>query len=194
MEQPLEANSTASWLFNPFSHWERDTLFWAGMGILLLHIPVGYFLNVRFDGAIDMHLVGSVDSVGLPLLDTLISWGTMVACLYLLAKLFQSRIQLADIAGSVAIARIPLLLSIIPAKLFLPEAEELEYYLALEGWELIMLLIISLIILLFFAWFLVMLFNAYESSSGLKGAKLWSGFIGGILIAEVVSIMLLQLI
>lgn len=190
MNQVNKKQKLSTWLFNPFLFIGGERLLIAGVIILAIHIPAGLFLDIRFDGAIDMHLVASVSNWYVPVSDILIAWGSMALCMFGAAKLYQSPIRLIDIAGAVLVARIPLLLSIGPALLLVPDFQSIEELLNLEGSELYQLAALSVISLMLLTWYFVLLFNAFNVNSNLKGARLWIGFIGSVIIAEIVSIMI----
>ena len=193
MNQTSDKQKLSTWLFNPFLFLGGERILTAGLIILAIHIPIGYMLDIRFDGAIDMHLVSSVSSWMTPVFDILIAWGTMVICMFGAARLFQSPIRLIDIAGAVAVARIPLLISILPVNLLDPNVESVEQLLSLQGGEFYQLVALGIISMIFLVWFFVLLFNAFKINSNLKGARLWTGYLGSILIAEIVSLYLIQL-
>jgi len=180
----------STWLFNPFLFVGGERILLIGLIIAAVHIPIGYFLNVRFDGAIDMHLVPTDVGLLTPVIDVLIAWLSMAGCMFAAAKIFQSPMRLIDIAGAVLVARIPLLLSIGPVLLLEPDFQSIEELLNLQGSELYQLAALSVISLLFLIWFFVLLFNAFKINSNLKGARLWVGFIGSAIIAEIISIMI----
>jgi len=182
----------STWLFNPFLFVGGERILLIGLIIAAVHIPIGYFLNVRFDGAIDMHLVPTDVGLLTPVIDVLIAWLSMAGCMFAAAKLFQSPMRLIDIAGAVLVARIPLLLSIGPVLLLEPDFQSIEELLNLQGSELYQLAALSVISLLFLIWFFVLLFNAFKINSNLKGARLWIGFIGSAIIAEIISVMVQQ--
>ena len=182
----------STWLFNPFLFVGGERILLIGLIIAAVHIPIGYFLNVRFDGAIDMHLVPTDVGLLTPVIDVLIAWLSMAGCMFAAAKIFQSPMRLIDIAGAVLVARIPLLLSIGPVLLLEPDFQSIEELLNLQGSELYQLAALSIISLLFLIWFFVLLFNAFKINSNLKGARLWIGFIGSAIIAEIISIMIQQ--
>lgn len=184
----------STWLFNPFVFVGGERILLIGLMIAAVHIPIGYFFNVRFDGAIDMHLVPTDVGLLTPVIDVLIAWLSMAGCMFAAAKLFQSPMRLIDIAGAVLVARIPLLLSIGPVLLLEPDFQSIEELLNLRGSELYQLAALSVISLLFLIWYFVLLYNAFKINSNLKGARLWIGFIGSLIIAEIVSIMIQQAI
>lgn len=182
----------STWLFNPFLFVGGERILLIGLIIAAVHVPIGYFLNVRFDGAIDMHLVPTDVRLLTPVIDILIAWLSMAGCMFAAAKLFQSPMRLIDIAGAVLVARIPLLLSIGPVLLLGPDIHSVEQVLNLQGSELYQLAALSVVSMLFLIWYFVLLFNAFKINSNLKGVRLWIGFIGSVIIAEIISIMIQQ--
>lgn len=186
MNRAENGNSISTWMFNPVTYLAGNKILWVGLLILLLHIPAGYFFGARFDGALDMH-IGTVESLWQPLIDILIAWPALFLSLYLLALGFKSSIRLLDIAGATAVARVPILIAVIPAKLADPGVRDVNELLNLQGADLWILITGSIIALLFFIWFIILLFNAYKINSALKGWRLYTSFFIGLIIAEVIS-------
>lgn len=187
MNLPNQNNSITDWLFNPFLFWGGRKILWIGLAVIIIHLPIGYFLQARFDGAIDMHIVTSIGSAFRPLLDALIAWVSTFLCLYLAALIFKSPIRIIDIAGAAAVARIPILISVLPAKIFDPGIQDVNDLLNLQGSEMWTLAAVSVILLMFMIWFFVLLFNAYKVNSNLKGWKLITSFIVAVILAEIIS-------
>lgn len=194
MTLKTKEKTLSTWLFNPFLFVGGERLLLIGLIVAVVHIPIGYFLNIRFDGAIDMHLVPEVASWTTPIFDILIAWLSMAGCMFAAAKISKSPIRLIDIAGAVAVARIPLLISIGPALLLEPDVQSINEVLNFQGTELYRLAALSIISMLFLIWYLVLLFNGFKINSNLKGARLWFGFIGSVVIAEGLSILILRII
>lgn len=191
MNLPNQNNRITDWLFNPFLFWGGRKILWIGLAVIVIHLPIGYFLQARFDGAIDMHIVTSVGSVFRPLLDAIIAWGSTFLCLYLAALTFKSPIRMIDVAGAAAVARIPILISVVPAKIFDPGIQDINDLLNLQGSEMWSLAAVSVILLIFMIWFFVLLFNAYKVNSNLKGWKLITSFIVAVILAEIISKVIL---
>jgi hypothetical protein len=179
------------WLINPFHFWGGSKLMTAGVVVLLLHIPVGYFFGARFDGALDMHISFDVSLLQVTT-DVIVAWLTMALSFYGIAKIFNAPVRFIDLAGATAVARVPLLLSVIPGYLFVPEAETVAEIMALEGSDLYMLVAGSVVMIGFVIWFFIVLFNAFKINLNLKGWKLATGFIIGVIVAEIVSLILIR--
>jgi len=184
-------NSIFIWLTNPFHFWGGSKLLTAGVVVLILHIPTGYLFGARFDGAIDMHISLDVSLLQV-LTDVIIAWLSMAVSFYIIAKLFNAPARFIDVAGATALARVPLLLSVIPGYLFVPNAATVEELLALQGSDLYLLIAGSAVLMVFVIWFFIVLFNAFKINSNLKGWKLGAGFILGVIAAEIVSLLLIR--
>lgn len=194
MKPTDQKSDLLAWLFKPFLFLGGGRGMAWGAVILFLHIPLAMLLDIRFSGALDIHLGTNVDLIYTPIMDLLIAWGLMTICMYLAAKLFSSPIRLIDIAGAVAIARVPLLVSIIPAMFLLPDVRTAEEVLSLETTEMVWLMTAAFVTFIFLIWLLVLLFHAFKINSNLKGAKLWGGYLASVLAAEGLSLGLNYLI
>ena len=184
-------NNLATWVFNPFLFWGGSKALWIGLLVVVIHIPLGYFFQIRFDGALDMHL-GTVDNLVRSLIDIVIAWVSMFSCMYISGKLFDSPIRFLDVAGATAIARVPLLLAIIPARVFFPKFRNLEEFYSMLDNQLWIFVTGTILLLIILIWFFVLLFNAYKVNSNLRGWKLGVGFITAVIAAEIMSMVLLQ--
>lgn len=179
------------WLTNPFYFWGGSKLITAGIVVLLLHIPIGHLFGARFDGAIDMHLSHDVSLLQI-LSDVIIAWLTTAVSFYAVAKLFKTPARFIDVAGATAVARVPLLLSVFPGYLFVPNAATVQEILALEGSDFYLLVAGSVFLMIFVIWFFIVLFNAFKVNTNLKGWKLATGFLLGVIVAEIVSLLLIR--
>lgn len=157
---------------------------------MILHIPMALMFNLRFGGALDMHVGLVSPDLIVIVTDILLAWIIMSLFLYITGLFFQAQIRMIDIAGAVAVARIPLLISSIPAYFTAPELESSKEILDLQGSELGWLLAGTALLLPFFIWFIVLLFNAFKVNSNLKGWKLGVGFASTVIVAEIVSLFL----
>ena len=187
-----KSDRIATWLFNPFYYWGGSKLLWIGAGVILLHFPLAYLFDVRFAGAIDMHVTGVQPALFTIFSDVSVAWISMSLFLYASAKMFRSPIRLIDIFGAVGLARFPLLIAIFPAIVFAPDTTDIEELMSIQGAELAWLIAGAFVILLFLIWFFILLFNAYKINSNLKGWKLGVGFVSAVIVAEAVSLFILR--
>jgi hypothetical protein len=90
----------------------------------------------------------------------------------------KSRLRAVDVAGTMALARAPMLLLVIVC--FLPIILENHY-------DIFRLMVFGLICIPFTVWMIALMYNAYAVSCHLKGGRAAWSFIGALLVAEVIS-------
>lgn len=174
-----------TWLLRPFTYIAGSKALLAGWMMMLITSVVAYFSKTHFDGAIDAHIGTTVTPYFIYLLETLLSWGCMVLACYAAAAFFaRTSFRLIDIAGTLALARAPLLLVALinfamPATV-VPTAITP------------MVIVLALICLPIFIWMLVLMYQAFSISVNLKGNKAVIIFIITLLVAEVVSKVLMH--
>jgi hypothetical protein len=168
----------AKWLINPFERiagWQSLVI---GVCIMALTAVAGKFSHVAFDGVLDIHAGTTFDlpaSFAMQAVDFLALFLTMW-----LAGIFfsKTRTRAIDLAGTMALARAPML----PVALicFLPVAPASPYDIP----RLIALLFISLP---FIVWMIALMYNAYSVSCNVKGTRAILSVIGALAIADIVS-------
>ncbi|MGN7821481.1 hypothetical protein ACTJJB_15215 [Chitinophaga sp. 22536] len=174
-----------TWLLRPFTYIAGGKALLAGWVIMLITSVVAYFSKTHFDGAIDAHIGSTVTPYYIYLLETLIAWGCMVLACYAAAALFaRTSFRLIDIAGTLALARAPLLLAAL-INFAMPARVDPT---AIDP----MVIVFALICLPVFVWMLVLMYQAFSISANLKGNKAVIIFIVTLLVAEVVSKLLMQ--
>jgi hypothetical protein len=181
------------WLFNPFTYIAGMRALLIGFAGMAIAAVIALFSKVHFDGAIDMH-------IGAPLLNSkafiepLVDWACLVLPLYILGRILsQSSIRFIDVAGTIALARLPLLLAALMGFLPIPpfnlKSADLHYIIAFTLNPAVILLIVLSIPLII--WTIALMYNAFSVSTNLKGEKSITAFVGGLVIAEVLSKVLL---
>lgn len=177
------------WLYNPFTYIAGSQALVVGSIIMILTIFCAYYGNMHFNGVIDAHY-GAPQPLVTYLLEQLIAWGSPVIVFYLLAFLLShSNFRFIDIAGTIAIARAPMLLVAIIALLSKSHMQNLNPN-EVDG----TVIAISLLMLMPIIWMIALMYNAFTVSVNLKGTKAIAGFICGIILAEIISLLLNQLL
>ncbi|MEO6850651.1 MAG: hypothetical protein ABI166_08470 [Mucilaginibacter sp.] len=177
------------WLYNPFTHIAGIQALILGTIILFVTVTGAYYSNMHFNGAIDAHF-GPHEAFVIYLLEQVIAWSCPVVLFYLLAFILSSsNFRFIDIAGTIAIARTPMLLIVVLAFLSKGHIQTLNH-----GTVDSIIMVIGLLMLLPVIWMITLMYNAFTVSFNLKGTKAIVGFIGGLILAEVVSILLNQLL
>ena len=175
------------WLYNPFTHIAGIQALILGTIIMFVTVTGAYYSNMHFNGVIDAHF-GPHEAFVIYLLEQVIAWSCPVVLFYLLAFfLSSSNFRFIDIAGTVAIARTPMLLIVIMAFLSKGHIQTLKHG-TVDG----RLIVIGLLMLLPVIWMITLMYNAFTISFNIKGGKAIGGFIGGLILAEIASILLNQ--
>ncbi len=175
-----QSRSLASTMLNPFERFGGGTAALAGLLIAAACIGVSRF-GVRFDGFFDMHVVQTVPSVGVALLDQLVSWPLPAALFFFYARAFSRHVRLLDFLGMVGLARLPVLLGSLVIGVVLRGAASDPFRMT-PG-----LLLVMAFGLVFLGLHITLLYTGFKNASGFTGARLIAGFIGMCLLAEVAS-------
>lgn len=173
------------WLFNPFTYIAGSKALIVGSIIMLVTLFAAYYGNMHFNGAIDAHF-GSPQPFVVYLLEQVIAWGSLVVVFYALAFfLSSSNFRFIDIAGTIAIARAPMFLVAVIGLLSKSYMETSNPN-AIDG----VVIAIGLLMLLPLIWMIALMYHAFTVSFNLKGTKAVVGFIGGLIFAEIISLLL----
>jgi len=194
--------------YNPFTYIAGFKALWVGLLIILLTSVAGQFSGAVFPGVIDSK-IGWEGDFWRHLSYSLIAWLCMVIVLYPMALLLSgSRVRLVDIAGTQALARLPMLVAAllgffkvvkkVTDTFLIQSLEHIRQYVDIEikdipdpgsiaTWEYLAAGIIVLATLLATVWMVAMMYHAYRLSSNLKGARAGISFAIGIFIAQVIS-------
>ena len=101
--------TVARWLFNPFVRIGGEQALTIGLGVIVVSGLVAAAGGVHFDGLLDFHPGHSV-SLWVPVVEGLVNWSVISVLLVLISLLVAPRtVRLVDIAGTQALARVPLL-------------------------------------------------------------------------------------
>jgi hypothetical protein len=184
------------WLFNPFIYVAGMRSLLIGWVIMLITAAIGYVSKMHFDGAIDMHTgQAPPSSYFISVLEMFIDWVCLVLPLYIFGRIAsESSIRFIDVAGTLALAKWPMIFMTLLGFLPLPQLDEktanFKDMLAFAtNPTVITEALISLPIII---WIIVLMYNAFAVSTNLKGGKAATAFIAGVIIAEVISKVILK--
>jgi len=186
-------------LFNPFEKYSETTLLIFGIVATLLGSFLGYLMNARFDGIIDMHLVGNIRWYQ-PFLDNLINIIILTSFLILLGKALNRKTRFIDILVVVLISRIPIYLSSlsnIGGFLYSHSEKVVESFVnnggtsQIEIKDLIIVTIIGVIVIPFIIWMIVLLWKGFKTATNNKTIKGVLFFIKVVIASELLSKLLI---
>jgi len=174
--------SKMKFLINPFERIAGWQALFIGIAVMTLTAIVGKINHVAFDGVLDVHAGATFDfktSFSMQAIDFLVLFLTMWLAGVCFSK---SRLRAIDVAGTMALARAPMLLLVIVC--FLPVTPVGLY-------DIPRMIIFGLICIPFYVWMIALMYNAYSVSCHLKGSRAVLSFIGALVVAEIVSKLIL---
>ena len=181
------------WLFNPFTYIAGTKALLIGLVVMLATAVIAFFSHAHFDGAIDCHFGATAPFINY-LIEPLVDWICLVISLYVIGRVAsESSIRFIDMAGTIALARWPLFFTALcgfipvpPIDVNAPPMQLLTQIMTLP------FIIQTLLALPLIVWFIVLLYNAFAVSANMKGGKSAGAFIGGVIIAEIISKVILH--
>jgi len=186
-------------LFNPFGIYSEKQLLVSGILITVAGSLLGSWLNVTFDGVLDVHQYET------DFLTSLKENGINVACifivLFILGKLINRKTRAVDILNTSMVSRIPQYLSAVLTALPLLKSigdEIISHqgdlqHLNFQPVDLLLLFAISMILLALTAYYIALLVNGFRTSVNAKKWQHFAGFAVALIIAEIISKLLISL-
>jgi hypothetical protein len=171
-------------LLHPFRFIAGTQALILGFIIMAVTAVVAFFSHTHFDGVLDIHY----GQVGSPMYiyfaESWIDWAAITLVFYAAGRICSaSRIRVIDVAGTLALARAPLLVAALGGWLAVPPSlETLQQLQFTPGLIAQMLLSIVCVVYL-----VALYYQAYTVSCNVKGSKAVWSFIIGLLIAEVLA-------
>ncbi|MFY0482363.1 hypothetical protein ACI6PS_07130 [Flavobacterium sp. PLA-1-15] len=191
-------------LFNPFEKYDENKLLIFGLAFTLVGSYLGYAFQGRYDGIMDLHFPDAVELIQ-PFVDNLVNILSLTILLFLLGKYINPKTRLIDILTTVMIARIPIYLltfsnyqnynSELGKKILTSfDVSNPQNGLNLETSEIFFLALFTGVTILFIIWFVILLFNGFKIASNSRGIKNNLLFAGAIILAEILSKIIFNLI
>ena len=183
------------WLFNPFVRIAGARSLIIGLAGIVVAGLAAAGAGIRFDGLLDVH-AGYEVALWMPVVDGLVNWAVFTLLLVMVALLFsKSEVRLIDIAGTQAMARMPLLL--VAAICNLPLIQDAFEGMAavllggeLEGTVLTGLVAGILVTLLGVVWMVALMWKAFSVSCNVRGGRAIALFIVALLLGEAATLYL----
>jgi hypothetical protein len=182
------APSRLAILIDPFERFGGGTAAALGAIISAVSVVVARVVGVRFDGLLDLHFNRAhPPSLRTALVDQLAAWLVPAICFWLYAYVMSRRTgaawrpRMIDFIGMTGLARLPILIGgivlfpLVPATVTIPPK--------LTPALLTLVLLSLAVVAVNVTW----LFKGFKNASGLAASKLVGGFIGLVVVVEVVS-------
>ena len=185
----MKNKSFLSWIINPFTHIAGGKALIIGLFIQLLTVFFGNMAGMHFDGALDLH-IGAKLTLLQDFCLWLISTGSLILVLYASGLILTRRFRFIDLAGTVLLARTLFILSMVA--ILLVEIPPAETIITNPSVMLtIPILVLTAFSIVIMIWYIVLLYNAYKISVGLKTDKAVISFVIALAVAEIMSKVLI---
>jgi hypothetical protein len=186
-----------NYLFQPFRFFAGKESLLAGLFVLVALTLLSYRSSTFLDGVLDVHYecLDHPASLLTSAVYVFVSWAITVLVFFITAKILsKSSIRLIDMAGTMAVAKSPLLVAVLIG--FIPSMHlcldvingmDVEAIMVIFQENLLWLSIGGFVCVLLAVWSIFLMYNAYAVSGNLKGTKGIVSFIVSLLIAEIIS-------
>lgn len=183
------------WLFNPFVRIAGARSLIVGLAGIVVAGLAAAGAGIRFDGLLDVH-AGNEVALWVPVVEGLVNWAVFTLLLLVVALLFsKSAVRPIDVAGTQAMARMPLLLA--AAICNLPLIQDAFDRMAavllgfeLEGNTLTGLVAGILVTLGGVVWMVALMWKAFSVSCNMRGGRAIALFILAVLLGEAATLYL----
>ncbi|HLV52055.1 MAG TPA: YIP1 family protein [Flavobacterium sp.] len=184
-------------LFNPFEKYSEKTLLIFGIVATLLGSFLGYLMNARFDGIVDMHLVREVQFQTI-LIDNIINTLVLFILFFVFGKIINPKTRAIDMLNVSMICRIPMYLVVLgniggyleratQSMLNGIDLDNLQNIPQFEMLDLFVILIFSVVSIGFLVWMIVLLWKGFKTATNTKRTRDIIIFIMLFILAEVLS-------
>lgn len=193
-------NSIRSWLLSPFHYIAGGKALVAGVLGILLAGAVGSFSRTHFDGVLDVHS-GMAAPLWIFLSEGVLNWIALALFLYLAGIMIsRSRVRVADVFGTQALARYP---TVIIAIVFLlpghqrfvqhlcarfiktlPEVETLPA-------DPLIFAVVIIVTIVMIIWMVALMYRGFSVSCNLRGGKTIGFFVAALILGEALSKVLI---
>lgn len=182
-------------LFNPFVYVAGGKALALGLGAILVAGLIGAVSSTHFDGVMDTH-TGATAPLAFFLSEGIVDWLCLAVVLLIAGRIIsRTPFRTIDVLGTQALARWP---TIIVALVMLPKGIQRFSNSLLEHFRegrtpqfntadaLLFMAAISVLILCV-VWMVRLMYKSFSVSCNVKGGKAIGTFIGGLIVAEVLS-------
>jgi hypothetical protein len=142
-------------------------------------------LHVRFDGAVDLHVIGQQVAWTTALADQLVAWPLTALLLWGVTAISNRRARLLEMVAFVGAARLPNLVAGCVAAAVVGDPIRFD-----PNSNAALLLVATSVP--FIGWLFVTLLSAFRAASGSQGRKLAGLFVVGLVVAEIASKIVLR--
>lgn len=170
---------------NVFERWSGEVTSLAGVVVALVALAVSR-MGVRFDGALDMHVVKTAVPITTALVDQLVALPLTALVMWGAARIASKRARFVDVLGVVGVSRLVTVVLAAPIALLTPHIpHEPTARPTAALWVMIVLAIICISVQI------VLLVQGFRTVTAARGGRLAATFVGGLVVAELATKLVL---
>ncbi len=182
-----------SLIWNPFTRIAGWQAFIAGLIFVALSGIAAKYADLAFDGAIDAHL-GHEISFAESFIMISIDLFAIIVIMSVVGFVIAKQVRFVDIFGTMTLSRAPfLIVAILGIFVSPPDLSELSTE-PIQIFDQPLFIVFSLLTTIILIWAIALMYNALKVSSGAKGIRLTAGFIIGLIVAEIMSKFLINIV
>jgi len=188
-------------ILNPLEKFSEKPLLLVGIASLLVGSWLGFLMNARFDGVIDMHLVTSIYWYE-PFLDNVLNVVSLFLVFFIFGKIINLKTRVIDILNTSLICRIPMyLIPLTNLGGYLQTAtnrmiegvdfDNLQNPPSFQISDMVVMLLMAIVSIGLIIFMIALFWKGFKTSTNSKGIKNIVMFVLLFLIAEIVSKLLI---
>ena len=185
------------YLLNPFEKYSEKSLLLIGLLGACLGILFSFLFDVRFDGAIDMHLVNQL-SLNQATIDLCINTLVISILLFVAGKIYNSKTRFIDILATTLVSRIPLyFVPLLNISNTIGQATEQLLTLikdplnmdfsSISSSDLTIITIFAIVGIAATIWSIALLYNGYKVASNAKKSRAIVHFVVALVLSEIIT-------
>jgi len=185
--------------YNPYEKLTEIQLLLIGLTLGSLGCLLGFYLDARFDGVVDMHTAGkNTVTLQQPFIDNAINTIILFIVLYLLALFINKKTRAIDILNVALIARAPIYLAtliniggILDSLANLDPSHTSNISIGASVMALVAVVIILILGVGSLIWFIALLYHGFKTATNLKLTKQKVALGFTVLLAEIIAKLLI---
>lgn len=192
---PNHDRKTIALLFNPFEYIAGAKALLLGLAVIVVTGLIGSLGRTHFDGVLDTH-TGAAAPLWFFLSEGIVDWLCLAAVLLIIGRIVsKTSFRTIDVLGTQALARWPtLFVSLITLpKAFRSFSQQLVEQFTRQGkveFNTVDAVVFSAVVIAMIpltCWMVFLMYKSYSVSCNVKGGKAIGTFIGGLIVAEILS-------
>jgi len=165
---------------NPFERWSGEVTSVAGALVAGAALATSR-LGVRYDGALDLHVVPAAVPLKTALLDQLVAFPLTALVLWGVAKALSRGVRFIDVLGVAGVARLPLVLLAAPLTWLTPHVPREPGQASAALFAVLGLALVGI------GAHITLLVLGFRATTAARGGRLAGAFVGALVAAEVVT-------